>query len=120
MRGFGERVRTWRRAGFTLELWDTHKPAGTGYLAHTELAYRLSDRGRVIFQAADFVPPLGVAIDGDECVAALLFWFALRPGDVEDDFFAGYTPTQSEWLESGRAEELAAILSELQQRARDA
>src|SRR5215211_573958 len=69
-----EKVHTWRRAGFTLELWDTHVPTGTGRLAHTLLAYRLSDRGRTIFAGDGFPPPLGVCIDSDECVAALLSW----------------------------------------------
>ncbi|QDV35354.1 hypothetical protein [Tautonia plasticadhaerens] len=74
----------------------------------------------MIFQAADFIPPLGAVIDGDECVAAVLFWLCLQPGDVEEGYFAGYTPTQSEWLESGRAEELAVILAELEQHERNA
>jgi hypothetical protein len=109
MRGTKEKVRTWRRDGFTLELWDTHRPTGTGYLGHTCLAYRFSDRGRVIFAGDDFVPPLGVAIDSDETVDALLFGFTLMPGDVEDEYFDGYTLTQRTWLESGRAEELAGL-----------
>jgi hypothetical protein len=111
MRGTTEKVRTWRRDGFVLELWDTHRPTGTGYLGHTRLAYRLSDRGRVIFAGDDFVPPLGVAIDSDDCVAALLFGLTLMPWEVKDDFFDGYTTTQREWLESGRAEELRGIIS---------
>jgi hypothetical protein len=110
MRGTTEKVRTWRRDGFILELWDTHRPTGTGYLGHTRLAYRLSDRGRVILAGDDFVPPLGVAIDSDECVAALLFGFTLMPGDVEEEFFESYTPTQAEWLGSGRAEALSAFV----------
>jgi hypothetical protein len=110
MRGTSEKVRTWRRGGFTLELWDTHRPTGTGYLGHTCLAYRLSDRGRVIFAGDNFVPPLGVAIDSEETVDALLFGFTLMPGDVEDEFFESYTPTQAEWLGSGRAEVLSGLV----------
>jgi hypothetical protein len=116
MRGFAEKVRTWRRDGFVLEVWDTHVPTGTGRMAHTLLAYRLSDRGRVIFLGDGFTPPLGVAIDSDACVAALLSWFTIKPGDVEDDFFFGYTPLQWEWMESGRADELAAMVWELEHR----
>ena len=108
-----EKVRTWRRGGFTLELWDTHVPTGTGRLAHTLLAYWFSDRGRVIFVGDDFSPPLGVCIDGDECLVGLLFWSALRPGDTDADYFAGYTPLQREWVESGRADDLAGIVREL-------
>jgi hypothetical protein len=106
---FGEKIHTWRRAGFILELWDTHRPTGSGRLAHTLLAYRFSDRGRTIFAGDRFSPPLSVSIDSDECVIALLRWFTLQPGDVEDDYFEGYTPAQHEWMES-RAGDLTAIV----------
>lgn len=99
MRGFGEKIRTWRRDGFVLELWDTFVPTGSGRLAHTLLAYRFSDRGRVIFQGSGFVPPLSVPIDSDACVSACLFWFTLQPGDVEEDFFDGYSRAQRDWIE---------------------
>jgi hypothetical protein len=114
MRLFAEKVRTWRRAGFTLELWDTQVPTGTGRLAHTLLAYRLSDRGRTVFAGDGFAPPLGVAIDSDECVAACLFWLALKPGEVEEEFFDGYTHDQWAWIESGRADDLSTILWHLE------
>jgi hypothetical protein len=99
------RVRVWRRNGFTLELRDTRVPTGTGRLAHTLLAYRLSDRGRVIFAGDDFAPPLGVAIDSDECVAACLSLLTPEPGDVEEE----YTHAQRAWLESGRPDDLSAL-----------
>jgi hypothetical protein len=114
VRVFEHRVRAWRRDGFTLEFWDTDVPTGTGRLTHTLLAYRLSDRGRVIFAGDDFTPPLGVAIDSDECVAACLFRFTLEPDDVEQDYFDGSTPTQRAWLESGRADELSALVGQLE------
>jgi hypothetical protein len=114
MRLFAEKVRTWRRAGFTLEIWDTNRPTGTGRLAHTLLAYRLSDRGRVIFASDCFVPPLGVAIDSDECLAACLSQLTLESGGVEQDHFDEYTPGQRAWLESGRADELSALAWQLE------
>ena len=114
MAAFAKRIRAWRREGFTLELWDTHEPTGTGRLAHTYLAYRLSDRGRTIFAGDDFAPPLSVAIDSDSCVAACLFRFTLEPGEVEPSYFAGYTSAQREWLESGRAVELSSLLWQLE------
>ena len=110
MRPFAEKVRTWRRAGFTLEMWDTHRPTGTGRLAHTLLAYRLSDRGAVIFAGDCFVPPLSVAIDSDECVAACLSQLTREAGDVEDEF----TQAQRAWLESGRADELSGLAWQLE------
>ena len=117
MRGFAKRVRAWRRDGFKLELWDTRVPTGTGRLAHTLLAYRLSDRGAVIFAGDDFTPPLGVAIDSDECVVACLFRFTLEPGEAEPSYFAGYSPTQREWVESGRANELSSLMWQLEAEA---
>src|SRR5438270_420156 len=102
MRFDWSKIRNWNRDGFKLVLWDTSIPTGRGYLADTLLAYQFSDRGRVIFSGRNFVPPLGVPIDPDECVAACLFGFTLRPGDVEMDYFDGYTPHQSDWMESGR------------------
>ncbi len=114
MRGFAEKIRTWRRAGFTLELWDTHVPTGTGRLAHTLLGYHLSDGGRVIFAGDGYAPPLSVAINSDECLAALLSWLAMQPGDADEEFFEEYTPTQREWLESGRADDLSSMAREME------
>lgn len=107
-------VRRWKRDGFVLELWDTHVPTGRGYLGDTYLAFRFSDRGRVIFQGSNFAPPLGVAIDSDECVAACLFGFTLRPGDVGEEFFDGYTPLQLAWMDSGRAEEFRDLAATIE------
>lgn len=114
MRGFREKLRTWRRDGFTLELWDTHVPTETGRFAHTLLAYRLSDRGRVLFVGDGFAPPLGVAIDCDECLVVLLSWFTLKPGDTDDEFFDTYTPEQRAWVESCRADQLAWMVPEME------
>src|SRR3954453_16155169 len=110
MRFVWSKIRTWRRDGFVLELWDTHLPTGRGYLADTLLAFRFSDRGRVIFAGDGFAPPLGVAIDSDACVAACLFGFPLRPGDVEEEFFDGYTARQRAWIESDRVDELYHVV----------
>jgi hypothetical protein len=112
MRSFEDKVRTWRLDGFTLELWDTHVPTGSGYLAHTLLAYRFSDRGTVVFAGDRFAPPSGVCVDSDECVAAVLFWFTLKPGDTEGEFFESYSPLQMSWVESTRADDLSAIARE--------
>jgi len=111
-----DKIRTWRRNGFTLELWDTNVPTGTGRLAHTLLAFRFSDRGRVIFAGDNFVPPLGVAVDSDDCVSALMFWLALQPGDADEEFFEKYTPMQREWLESVRPDDLSSLAREMESR----
>ncbi len=108
------RIRTWKSDGFKLVLFDTHVPTGRGYLADTLLAFRFYDRGRVIFQGRNFAPPLGVSIDSDEAVAACLFPFTLRPGDVEEEFFDGYSIRQRNWLETGRPGELYVILRDIE------
>lgn len=110
MRFVWSKIRTWRSDGFRLTLWDTHVPTGRGYMADTLLAYHFSDRGRIIFSGRNFAPPLGVSIDSDECVAACLFRFTLRPGDVEEEYFDGYTPRQRVWIESDRVDELYALV----------
>lgn len=108
------KVRTWKQDRFKLVLWDTHTPSGRGYLADTLLAFLFYDRGKVIFQGRNFVPPLGVAIDSDEVVAGCLFSFTLRPGDVEEEFFDGYTRRQLHWLETGRADELYVLVRDVE------
>jgi hypothetical protein len=108
------KIRTWKRDGFKLVLYDTHVPTGRGFMADTLLAYRFSDGGRVIFSGRGFAPPLGVAIDSDECVAACLFAFCLRPGDVEEEFFDGYTARQRAWLETDRVDELYALVRDVE------
>jgi hypothetical protein len=76
-------------------------------LADTLLAYRFSDGGR------NFVPPLNVAIDSDECVAACLFGSTLKPGDVEEEFVDGYSPRQREWMETNRVDELYGVVRDV-------
>jgi len=119
MRFAWSKVRTWKRDGFRLVLWDTNVPTGRGYLADTLLAFQFSDGGRVIFTGRGFVPPLGVSIDSDECVAACLFGFTPRPGDVEEQYFDGYTARQCDWLESGRPDELYALVRDVEASATD-
>ncbi len=114
MRFAWSKIRVWRRDGFTLVLFDTHVPTGRGYLADTLLAFQFNDRGHVIFQGRDFLPPIGVAIDSDECVVACLFGFTLKPGDVEEEFFDGYSPLQRAWVESGRADELYVLARDVE------
>ena len=114
MRFAPEKIRTWKRDGFRLVLWDTFVPCGRGYMGDTFLAFQFSDRGRVIFAGQAFAPPLGVAIDSDECVAACLFSFTLRPGDVEEEFFDGYTPRQRAWVESERVDELYQVVRDVE------
>lgn len=45
-------------------------------------------------KGADLRPSPYASIDGDDVVASLLTFLTLRPGDVEKDYFAEYTPAQ--------------------------
>ncbi len=74
------------------------------------MAFQFSDGGKVIFQGRNFVPHLGVAIDSDEAVTACLVSFTLKPGDVEEEFFDGFTSRQLDWLESDRVAELSSLV----------
>ena len=108
------KVCTWRNQGFKLTLYDTHVPTGRGIIADTLLAYRFSDRGKVIFAGDGFAPPLAVAIDSDECVTACLNLFTLRPGDLDDEFFDGFTARQRRWVDSDRPDDLGTLVREME------
>jgi hypothetical protein len=106
-------IRVWRRDGFTLKLWDTHRVDG---YRKTILAYKLFDQGRLIFKGEDFhCSPLH-AIDSLETVEALLAFLTLRPGDTDPEYFANYTPQQLAWSRGSRCEVLSLIRLELEER----
>jgi hypothetical protein len=105
--------RVWRRDGFTLKLWDTHRRDSYG--KHV-LAYKLLDGGRLIFKGDDFhCSPLHV-VDSLDTVEGLLAFLTLRPGDTDSDYFALYTPRQLAWCRSPRCELLSFIRLELEER----
>ena len=70
--------------------------------------------GGAVFEAADFRAGPIDAIDSDETLASLLVFLSLRPGDVGEDYFAGYSKRQTEWMEL-HAEELALLAFELKE-----
>ena len=105
-------IRTWRKAGFTLRLWDTGRVDSTG---HTALRYELRDGRRVIF-AGDFGCPSCTAIDSLECVKSILGFLTLRDGDVDAEYFVGYTQAQLDWRDSTRCDQLAMIQFEMEER----
>jgi hypothetical protein len=109
-----EHIRTWEQAGFRLELFDTYR---TDRYGKSVLGYEFYDNGALIFEGEDFHTSPLYCIDGDETVAGLLAFLSLRPGDTDREWFEGYTPEQRAWVESGRAQELGYLQSELEERA---
>lgn len=82
---------------FTLRIWDTGERVLLG--PQQRLIYRLtqSDKKHRIFFGEDFgCSPLH-AIDGDECVLALMNFLCLRPGDTDAEYFDHYTEEQLEF-----------------------
>jgi len=82
---------------FTLKIFDTGKPSDR-YAMRTLLGYELRqhEHGKttVLFSGDSFSPSCMYADDSDQCVAALLGFLTLRPGDTDADYFADYTPEQ--------------------------
>jgi hypothetical protein len=115
-----ELIREWEQDGFALKLWDTlWDTYRTDEYHKSILAYEFSDNGRVIFEGEDFACSPMHAIDSDECIAGLLAFLSLRPGDTDREYFDSYTPEQMAWCED-RAEELGMIQIELEESARAA
>ncbi len=53
--------------------------------------------------------PADQPLDGDQTVRGVLGFLALRPGDVEADYFDRYTPEQLAWRDQ-HAEDLQHLL----------
>jgi hypothetical protein len=108
-----ELIKTWRNDGFYLRLYDTGR---TGMYGKARLAYRFSDRGKLIFEGDDlFCSPMH-CIDSLDSVFALLGFLSLRPGDTDSEYFDPYTKEQMAWCQSGRAEWLSCLVSDGEER----
>lgn len=105
-------IRAWEEDGFRLELFDTYQ---TDHGKET-LAYRLYDRGQLIFEGGDFGPSPLHATDSDDTLAGLLAFLSLRPGDTDPDYFESYTLGQMAWATSGRAEQMGILQDEIEER----
>lgn len=83
---------------FRLRTWDTYETDGRGV---TIIAYELRDETaeRPIFIGADFAGSPLHADDSDESLRSVLGFLSLRPGDVEAEFFDGYTAEQLAFAE---------------------
>lgn len=88
---------------YTLTL---HDNGGTvGYV----LRMHGTDGTRVIFDGDGFRPSSCHPIDRPDAIIGLLGFLSLCDGDIDSDYFAGYTPEQLEWRD-GYAESLAMVV----------
>jgi hypothetical protein len=97
----------WASGPFRLELHEPNRwPAGEP----TPIGYRFYHDDQLIFEGDDIAVPAGQTLDGDQTVRGVLGFLALRPGDVEADYFAAYTPEQLAWRDE-HAEYLKCFLT---------
>lgn len=73
---------------FSLITWD---------LRGERIGYRLRMNGRTLFEGTDFGPSPLDCIDSDATIASLMTFLTLKPGDVDEEYFEGYTPEQVEF-----------------------
>jgi hypothetical protein len=111
-----EFLREWEDGDFSLLLWDTNTRVASG--PQSRLAYQFFHKGNLIFQGADYGCSPMHAVDSDETVASLLTFFALRPGDVEREYFKDYSVQQMAFAES-YGEELGVIAMEMEEKTKD-
>jgi hypothetical protein len=92
--------------GYTVITWDTYsRREGTG---HNYIGYRLvSPDGKVLFEGDRLGVPAGKAIDSDYTIKQVLSWLTLKPGDTDDEYFAGHTEDQLNWAQGEDAERLS-------------
>ena len=118
-----EHIRTWKAEGFRLELFNTHTLHHGG--PQQRIAYQLFDsdwhthagvlpKEVRIFAGDDFGCSPMDSIDGDGCVAGLLGFLSLRPGDTDADYFDDYTEEQKAWCDA-RAEYLSMLQNDLEE-----
>jgi hypothetical protein len=93
----------------SLSLYDTGKTDNYG---NTNIGYRLTVKGKVIFQDKDFHCEPSVAIDSRECADSLMHFLTLKKGDVEAEYFDDYTEAQLEWRDSYLCEECSLEIND--------
>ena len=110
LRDGGELLRAVDSGDLRLELIEAggvirHDPGALGYV--------LTDRGTITFAAADFRPSPLHAVDSDRTVEALAEFLALKPGDTDDSYFAGYAERQQFWAAGDGPSKLYELITEL-------
>jgi hypothetical protein len=103
-------MRGWASSPFRLELHELRGPGRWREDGKTPIGYRFYHDDQLIFEGDDIAVPAGQTLDGDQTVRGVLGFLALRPGDVEADYFAAYTPEQLAWRDE-HAEYLKCFLT---------
>ena len=92
---------------FRLDTFDSGRQDWRG---QTIIAYTFAMDGAVLETGADFAGSPMHADDSDACIALLLTFLTLRPGDTDADFFDG--DSEAMWdYRSHHAEALAAYVA---------
>lgn len=66
-----------------------------------------------LFCGSDYECPSGYS--EKKKVTGIIGFISLKPGDTDKEYFDKYTPKQMEWCKSGRAEELAMMVIEMEE-----
>lgn len=86
---------------FRLELYDTRRLCDGSH--HWQLAYQFFQvTGKVtelIFEGEDFGCSPMDAVDSDRCIASLMTFLTLRPGDTDAEYFEKYTERQLQYAD---------------------
>ncbi len=85
---------------FKLETWDTGQPDRRGgwYIGYRLTEYD-SGNATVLFEGSDFSASPMWAVDSNECMAGLMGFLTLRPGDTDEEYFDEYTQRQLEFCD---------------------
>ena len=107
-----EKIKVWAKDGFRLTLYN---PNRRDHMGKNVLAYRFTDKGKVIFQGEDFACSPMHSVDSLSTVYSLLGFLSLRPGDTDKEYFDKYTPEQLAWADE-RAEYLSCLVYDGEER----
>ena len=87
---------------FRLVTWDANRTDTLGkHMLGYELTVKMSESAPaiVLFRGEDFGCSPKHAIDSDAAVEGIMSFLTLRPGDTDEEYFAGYTPDQRAFCE---------------------
>lgn len=105
-----EPMRTWQRAGFRLDLFETNRSDWRG---QPFVRYKFRHKGKLIFKGEDFSGSPMHSIDGDASVCAILWFLSMRPGDTDREYFDHYTARQLAWC-IAYGEKLSCLVIEME------
>jgi len=92
---------------FIVTLWATNRVNQRGgTVMRFRLVRREGRKSEVLFDDVGFCGSPLHADDSDATMLALIGFLCLAPGDTDPEYFAGYSPRQLEWAQSGEAEML--------------